>query len=154
MNVRPGKKLGLILSALAIGGALLTTPVWRSQASVRPGPPRFPDLTITAVEKVYYSTTSGRRGALIPDRVRIQVSNIGNAAAGSFEDQFEWDAGWGNEQEYIFFINGLGAGQSAWVEVSSNGYNLWQAGHQFRYTTDCTNSVVESNENNNVYNGP
>ena len=61
----------------------------------------------------------------------------------------EWGQGWGYQQEFFWFAQGLGAGQSQWVEVDAQGYDLWSG--DFLAQVDNTNAVAESNETNNVY---
>ena len=61
----------------------------------------------------------------------------------------QWGQGYSNQQEFFLFSQGLAAGQSVWVQVDAQGYDLWNG--VFRATVDPTNWVVESDETNNVY---
>ena len=45
---------------------------------------------------------------------------------------------------FFWFQGGLAAGQSIWVQVDADGYDLW-AGNFYAWV-DHTNSIAESNE--------
>jgi len=107
--------------------------------------PRLPDLTITQVTPVFNRLTF----QYVPDRLWVQITNQGTGGAGPFEMFTEWGQGYGNQQEFFFFTQGLAAGQSVWVQVDAQGYDVMDG--NFLAWVDNTNAVVESDETNNVY---
>jgi hypothetical protein len=154
--VRKIKNVLFALLAIAAIGALTVMPARRSQASVDPypHPVYLPDLVVSQVEPVYAGGYGRFIGYLVPDEVWVQVTNQGSGYAGTFECFFEWDFGYGNEQEFFWLLGGLAPGQSTWVKASSNGYNLWAANHQFRFTVNYGHYITESDYTNNNYDGP
>lgn len=115
-------------------------PATRVPATPTPGPAGpLPDLTLagvaieleTGASCAYVSTQLG---------IRVAVQNVGNAAAGPFLVQTN------NQQQLV--AGGLAPGQiaSLWFPGFTTGANL--------VIVDPTGMVVESNRDNNQFNGP
>lgn len=107
--------------------------------------PLRPDLTITQVTRVFNRLTF----QYVPDKIWIQITNQGAGGAGGYQTFVEWGQGYSNQMMYFIFPNGLAAGQSVWIQVDAQGYDLWNG--NFRAVVDNTNAVTESDETNNVY---
>lgn len=123
---------GVTAGASNAGGGTQNHPVYKA------------DLTITDIHQAYNHFT----GRPIADKIWIQVTNQGNGSCGTFGMWAQWGQGYLNQQMFFWFQGGIGAGQSIWVQVDADGYNLW-AGNFYAWV-DHTNSIAESNEFNNV----
>jgi len=156
--MKPFKSVLYTLSVATIMGALTIAPAQRSQASnqVNPTPQikYLPDLIVSDVAPVYSSAIYGIGRVLVKDQVWVKVTNQGLGPAGTYGCFFEWDYGYGNEQEYFWQLGGLGAGQSVWILASAKGYDLWASNHKFRFVVNNGNGIAETDYTNNTYDRP
>ena len=156
--MKPFKSLLYTLSVATIMGALTIAPARHSQASnQQPISTQIryrPDLVVTEVVPVYSSVFAWSGRVLVKDQVWIKVTNQGSGAAGTYGCFFQWDYGYGNEQEYFWQLGGLGAGQSTWILADAKGYDLWAGGHRFQFVVNYDHGLVETDYTNNVYNSP
>jgi hypothetical protein len=147
-NIRAS--LSALTAVVALGGlsclpALSPVAFSDSRTSPQPWPTLKPDLTIESVMP-YYTRNGVELWAKIANKGQIGVSNYGM--------KFEWGQGFGDQQQFFWFMASLQPGQTRWVKLDSSVYDLPVADQQYRLTIDHTHSISESNENNNTVEGP
>ncbi len=125
---------------VTVSGDLIPTKAPPEAPTPTPGPAGpLPDLVIVSVA---IELETGASCAYVSPQlgIRVVVQNIGSAPAGPFLVQAN------NQQQLV--PNGLAPGQtdSRWFPGFTTGANL--------VVVDPTNMVVESNEDNNTFNGP
>jgi hypothetical protein len=132
VNVCPAATTTYVMTATGPGGT--------SSASVTVTvEPAFADLTVTAIEFVPLPPVQNS-----DNEVRITIQNIGTAAAGAFD--WEWQPG--TATPYSGSLPGLNAGDSQVVTLVWNPAS-WYANLQTRARVDTGGVVEESDETNN-----
>lgn len=143
-------------ASLALLALMSLIPHGAFASSTPPGPgttmPPRPDLTILEMKPVYHKV--GQFWVRDQDTVWAKIANTGTTHAGGFGMRFQWAQGYGDQVWYYYFPSGLAAGNSFWTKVSSQGYDLYAAGHYAQLMIDHNYAIAESNETNNVYNYP
>lgn len=125
---------------VTISGDLIPTKAPPEAPTPTPGPAGpLPDLAISSVA-IELETGSSCAYVSTQLGIRVAVQNIGSASAGPFLVQVN------NQQQLV--PGGLAPGQAAslWFPGFTTGPNL--------VVVDPTNMVIESNEDNNLFNGP
>jgi hypothetical protein len=132
VNVCPASTTTYVMTATGPGG----TSDASVTVTVEPG---FADLTVAAIEFVPLPPVQNS-----DNEVRITIQNIGTAAAGAFD--WEWQPG--TATPYGGSLAGLNAGESQVVTVVWNPAS-WYANLPTRARVDIGGAVEESDETNN-----
>jgi hypothetical protein len=131
-SVCPATTTTYLMTAVGPGGTATASVT----VTVQPGQP---DLTVESIEFVPMPAVQNQ-----DNEVRITIKNIGNAAAGAFD----WDWQPGSATPFEGSLPGLDAGQSQVVTVTWNP-SSWYANLPTRARVDTGNAVDESDETNN-----
>jgi len=131
-SVCPASTTTYLMTATGPGGTATASVT----VTVQPGQP---DLTVESIEFVPSPPVQNR-----DNEVRITIKNIGNAAAGAFD----WDWQPGSATPFEGSLPGLDASQSQVVTVTWNP-SSWYANLPTRARVDIGNAVEESDETNN-----
>jgi hypothetical protein len=132
VNVCPASTTTYVMTATGPGG----TSTESVTVTVEPG---FPDLTVTAIEFVPLPPVQDS-----DNEVRITIQNVGTAAAGAFD--WEWQPGTATPRTGS--LPGLNVGESQVVTVVWNPAS-WYADLPTRARVDPGDAVEEGDETNN-----
>ena len=131
-SVCPATTTTYVMTATGPGGTATASVT----VNVQPGQP---DLTVESIVFVPSPPVQNQ-----DNEVRITIKNIGNAAAGAFD----WDWQPGTATPYSGSLSGLDAGQSQVVTVTWNPAS-WYGNLPTRARVDIGGTVAESDETNN-----